>query len=276
MVKRAPEREDIDAISSAHTAHRRPAPTVLALPFRDTWLVENSPARRVPSHGTHLFASTYAIDFVAVEDGRARSAVDRGTATGDRTVSDAPDWRTAAVRDWRTAFATEPADRFYAFGRPILAPVDGRVIAVHDGEIDHEARRSQLTLAHYALTQASRARLGAGGLAGNHVILALSDVGPYVVLAHLRRGSITVRPKEPVVTGQALGECGNSGNSTQPHVHVQVMDSPDPLSARGVPMAFRDFRLWPHGALQQRTVEQGLPGERDVVAAFAPTSPETW
>ena len=225
---------------------------MLALPFTGTWLVENSPARRVPSHGTHLFASTYAIDFVAVEDGR-----------------------TAGIRDWRTAFATEPADRFYAFGRPILAPADGRVIAVHDGEADHEARRSQLTLAHYALTQASRARLGAAGLAGNHVIVALSDAGPYVVLAHLRRGSISVRPGDEVTTGQQLGECGNSGNSTQPHVHVQVMDSPDPLAARGVPMAFRDFRVWPRGSANARVVEQGMPGERDIVAASPPSSAES-
>ena len=233
---------------------------MLALPFRGTWLVENSPARRVPSHGTHSFASTYAIDFVAVEGGRTAAV---------------RDWRTAAIRDWRTAFATEPADRFYAFGRPILAPADGRVIAVHDGEPDHEARRSQLTLAKYALTQASRARLGAAGLAGNHAIVALSDAGPYVVLAHLRRGSISVRPGDEVTTGQPLGECGNSGNSTQPHVHVQVMDAPDPLLARGVPMAFRDFRVWQRGSAKATVVEQGMPGEREVIAASAPTSAES-
>jgi hypothetical protein len=227
---------------------------VLALPFRGTWRVENSPARRVPSHGTHLFASTYAIDFVAVEAGR---------------TADVRDWRTADVRDWRTALATEPADRFHAFGRPILAPAGGRVIAVHDGEADHEARRSQLTLAQYALTQASRARLGAAGLAGNHVIVALSDVGPYVVLAHLRRDSISVQPGDRVTTGRQLGECGNSGNSTQPHVHVQVMDAPDPLTARGLPIAFRDFRVWQRGSAQANGVEQGMPGERDVVAASA-------
>ena len=161
----------------------------LALPFRGTWLVRNSPARRVPSHGTHLFATTYAIDFVAVRD---------------RTT--APTW------DWRTLLATEPPGRFLAFGRPILAPAPAQVVAVHDGEPDHEVRRSPPALLGYALTQASRARGGAHALAGNHVILAVA--GGFVVLAHLRAGSIQVRPGAHVDTGRPIGACGNSGNST--------------------------------------------------------------
>jgi murein DD-endopeptidase MepM/ murein hydrolase activator NlpD len=218
-----------------------PDDVVLALPFRGTWLVQNSPARRVPSHGTHLFATTYAIDFVAV----------RGR-------------RTAPVRDWRTALATEPPERFFAFGEPVLAPAAGRVVAVHDGEPDHEARRSQFALASYALTQAGRARAGAGALAGNHVILELADGRGYAVLAHLRRGTVAVAEGEPVALGQRLGDCGNSGNSTQPHVHMQVMDAADPYAARGVPMAFRDYRLVPRRG-EPVVVERGMPGEAEVV-----------
>ena len=41
-------------------------PFDLAYPFTGRWLVQNSPADRVPSHGTELFASAYAIDFVPV------------------------------------------------------------------------------------------------------------------------------------------------------------------------------------------------------------------
>ena len=217
-------------------------PVVLHLPFTGTWRVENSPARRVPSHGTDLFATTYAIDFVAVEDGR-----------------------TAAVRDWRTAFGTEPPDRFHAFDRPVLAPADGVVAAVHDGEPDHEARRSQTALLGYALTQASRARRGPAALAGNQVVLDLGD-RTFVLLAHLRRGSVAVRPGQPVRRGETVGLCGNSGNSTQPHVHLQVMDGPDGVTARGLPLAFRGYRvLRRHGAV---TVDVGVPGERAVVEAM--------
>lgn len=191
-------------------------PVVLDLPFRGRWLARNSPARRVPSHGTDLFGVTYAIDFIAVDE--------RG-------------W--PAPRTWRTALAVEPPEAFRGFGAPILAPAAGTVVAVHDGEQDHSARRSQIMLVHYLLGQAGRARAGPAAVAGNHVVIALGRGGPFVLLAHLRRGTVRVAPGESVSPGQQLGECGNSGNSTQPHVHVQVTDSTDWPHARGLPMAFR-------------------------------------
>ena len=219
-----------------------PDPVVLNLPFRGPWLARNSPARRVPSHGTHLFATTYAVDFIAV----------RGR-------------RTADVRDWRTLLSTEPPERFVAFGQPIVAPAAGRVVSVHDGRADHEARRSQPALLSYALTQAARARGGAGALAGNHVILELADGHGYVVLAHLRAGSIQVSEDEAVAAGQELGACGNSGNSTQPHVHIQVMDAADPFTARGLPLAFRAYRVRRRRGGSSDVVEQGIPDEGTVV-----------
>ncbi|MGY1603998.1 peptidoglycan DD-metalloendopeptidase family protein [Geodermatophilus sp. SYSU D00815] len=215
---------------------------VLRLPFDGPWLVENSPARRVPSHGTHLFATTYAVDFVAVV-GR----------------------RTATTRDWRTLLATEPPDRFVAFGRAVLAPAAGRVVAVHDGEADHEARRSPLARVPYALGQASRARAGAGALAGNHVVLGLEDDTGYAVLAHLRAGSVLVREGDAVAAGQRVAACGNSGNSTQPHVHVQVMDDADPYRARGLPLVFRDYRVRRRAGDPPVAVARGVPDDGEVV-----------
>lgn len=215
---------------------------MIALPFEGRWLTQNSPARRVPSHGTDLMASRFAIDFVAVADGR----------------------RTAHTSDWRTVLATEPADRFVGFGRPILAPVDGVIARLHDGEPDHPARRTPLTLVPYALTQRQRLRGGVAALAGNFVVVAAPQSG-YIALAHLRVGSIRVAVGEHVRTGQPVGECGNSGNSTQPHVHVQVMDGPDPAVARSLPIAFDRFREWPRGARRALVRESGVPAEGAVV-----------
>lgn len=219
---------------------------VLSLPFSGRWLVQNSPARRVPSHGTDLWGERYAIDFVGVDERR----------------------RTADRQDWRTVLSTEPPERFFSFGRPVLAPAAGTVVHVHDGEVDHAARRSPLALVPYALGQAARLRQGSAAIAGNHLVMRLHDGGAHVALVHLRARSFLVAAGADVTAGQALAECGSSGNSTQPHLHLQVMDGPDPLTAHGVPMAFQDFREWPRGARHAQVREAGLPGEGSVVEAL--------
>ncbi|MEU4565822.1 M23 family metallopeptidase [Micromonospora sp. NPDC023956] len=221
---------------------RRPE-VVLSLPFTGPWSVRNSPARRIPSHGTELFGQRYAIDFVAVDDRR----------------------RTADRRDWRTVLATEPADRFFAYGRPLLAPVDGTVVEVHDGEVDHAGRRSQLALVPYLLGQAARVRQGVRAVAGNYLIIAVGAGGPFVALAHLRAGAIRVTTGEQVTVGQHVADCGNSGNSTQPHLHLQVTESRDLSVAEGVPMAFRRFREGSRDGKQFRIREYALPAEGAVV-----------
>ncbi|WP_153393156.1 M23 family metallopeptidase [Ornithinicoccus halotolerans] len=216
---------------------------VLDLPFTGRWSVQNSPARRVPSHGTDRLGTRYAIDFVGVDD----------------------EHRTAPLRDWRTVLATEPPERFVAFGRPILAPTSGTVVAVHDGEADHAARRSPLALVPYALGQAARLRQGLHAITGNYVTVTHGDTGTVVTLVHLRSGSLRVGVGDEVSAGQQLAECGNSGNSTQPHVHVQVTDSVDWAVSHGVPLRFRHYRELPPGADRFQDVETGVPAEAAVV-----------
>ena len=199
------------------------------LPFEGWWLSEVSPTRRVPSHGTDLFGTTYALDFLAVDD----------------------DGRTAPARSLRTVFATEPPELFHVFGRPLYSPVAGTVVSVHDGEPDHEARRSVLTLIPYGLSQPQRIRQGLAAILGNHVIIQVAEGPHYVGLVHLQRGSVQVSPGDRVGVGDQIGRCGNSGNSTQLHLHIQAMDSPDPYAAKGVPLRFEDFR--------QRSPQQGAP-----------------
>ena len=221
---------------------------VLDLPFTGLWLTQNSPAARVPSHGTDLFGTTYAIDFVAADCRR----------------------RTAARRDWRTLLGTEPVDRFLGFGRPILSPADGVVAAVHDAEPDHPARRSQLALVPYALGQGCTRTSRHGGRCRqprDHRARAgrsLHGSGrPAARFDHRRAGPGRGR-------GQPLGSCGNSGNSTQPHVHVQVTDTLDFATARGVPMAFRRFHEWPRGSTIGDLRESGLPAEGSLVEPEPP------
>jgi len=222
-------------------------PIEVSLPFSGRWRAINSPARRVPSHGVDLLGQRYAIDFVGV-DARHRDA--------DRS-------------DWRTALHTEPPQRFYSFGRPILAPAAGVVVAVHDGEPDHAARRSQLALVPYMLGQSGRLRQGTAAIAGNHVVVRLRD-DVFAAVVHLRQASLRVAVGDAVAQGQQLAECGNSGNSTQPHVHLQLMDSADLAVARGAPVLFRGYREWGGGSRHPElvdpvVVDSGIPGERSVV-----------
>ena len=81
-----------------------------------------------------------------------------------------------------------------------------------------------------------RELLGVRAMLGNHVVIA-TPAG-HVVLAHLRRGSVAVAPGDRVLTGSRVGACGNSGNSSEPHVHLQVCDSARVRTAAGLP-----FRL---------------------------------
>lgn len=186
------------------------AALMLAYPGTGLWSVRNSPADRVPSHGTTIFATAHAIDLVPVgSDGRT------------------------APFGLRALLRPEPADRFPGFGRTVLAPVAGMVVAVHGSSPDHPAHRGLPSLG-YALTQRRRSAGGWAALAGNHVILRTPG-REFVALCHLRRGSLQVRSGEHVRVGQTLGECGNSGNSMEPHLHLQAMTSADASSAEPIP-----------------------------------------
>lgn len=198
----------------------------LVYPFRGSWLTQNSPANRVPSHGTRAYATSYAIDFVPVDE------------AGN-----------TASMTWRSLVRPEPPARFPGFGRPILAPIDGVVVAVHDTEPDHDAFRG-LPSVGYALTQGRRAAEGWRALAGNHVMIETTD-GAVVAMCHLQATSVTVVPDQRVVIGQPLGRCGNSGNSTEPHLHLQVMTGRDVDRASALPL----------------TLQGGLPRNGDVVHA---------
>lgn len=188
-------------------------PIDLEYPFEGCWRTQRSPANRVPSHGTTLWATSYAIDFLPVDEAGRTAPVTLGSL----------------VR-------SEPPERFPGFGRPVLAPVRGVVARVHDGVRDHDSVRG-LPSIRYALTQRRRAAAGWVGLAGNHVMVEAQD-GTVVAICHLQRGSVRVQVGDAVGPGETLGRCGNSGNSTEPHVHLQAMDGSDVSHASAVPVTF--------------------------------------
>ncbi|MFI1213580.1 M23 family metallopeptidase [Streptomyces sp. NPDC020802] len=231
-------------------------PVEVEPPVRGRWAALNSPATKVPSHGTHAYGQTYAIDIVAepaepAEPGAARAA------DGRRRPAFAKLW--PVVRHGRA---------FPAYDEPVFAVADATVVHASDRMRDHLSRNSLPALAYLMLVEAAvRETGGASWITGNHVVLDLGD-GVYAMYAHLRRGSVTVRPGDRVRAGRQIARCGNSGNSTEPHVHFQLMDGPDLDSARGVPFTWRGIGVPSDGeaftASDQPSAVPGVPGATEV------------
>jgi hypothetical protein len=186
-------------------------PVDLSQPVRGRWRVHHSPATRVPSHGLHAWGQTYAIDLV------------HDPADGSR-----PGWSVWPVFRRPSSFP--------GFGLPVSAPVAGEVVRARGFLRDHLSRTSPLGLL-YLLAESVRELAGSLGVLGNHVVIRLDD-DAHVLIAHLRRGSLRVRRGDRVGVGDVVGECGNSGNSSEPHVHIQAMDRAGAWVAAGLPIRF--------------------------------------
>jgi Peptidase family M23 len=199
---------------------REPVP--VHSPVRGRWIAINSPADKVPSHGVHSAGQTYAIDLVYWPD------------------TSAP-WK--SVHTWPLA---RPPEAFPGFGQPICAPAHGRVVRTRGWWRDHWSRNSWAALPYLFLEGSARELVGPGALLGNHVVVDMGD-GVYAVLAHLRHGSVMVKKGQLVLAGQPLAECGNSGNSSEPHIHFQLMDKPGAAFAAGLPFGFAGYEMPKNG-----------------------------
>ncbi|PRX51236.1 peptidase M23-like protein [Prauserella shujinwangii] len=192
-------------------------PRTVHPPVTGRWRALNSPASKVPSHGVRAYGQAYAVDLVYEPDDRERPAF--GAGPGMRPPEDYP-----------------------AFGQPVLSMVSGTVVRVRDGARDHRSRTAWWSLLYLLFEGMVREIGGAGRVVGNHVVVAAED-GTFALVAHLRRGSAEVREGDTVHAGQRIGQCGNSGNSSEPHVHAQLMDRASPAAARGLPLRFTGIRI---------------------------------
>jgi murein DD-endopeptidase MepM/ murein hydrolase activator NlpD len=127
-------------------------------------------------------------------------------------------------------------DESATFGRSVVSPVTGTVVSVVNGVGDNDEQKSFPRRSIVDSTREPR------WIFGNHLVLDAGN-GVFVLLAHLKRGSIVVRPGAVVREGDALAQAGNSGNTMLPHIHVQVMDGADPAATAvsGIPALFRSY-----------------------------------
>lgn len=145
------------------------------------------------------------------------------------------------VRDGATYSGAADANAsYYCWNEPILAPAAGRVA------------RAVNTIPDNAV-----GAMNADAPEGNHVVIE-HDSGEQSLLAHLQQGSVAVSEGQHVASGDVIGRCGNSGNSSEPHLHYHLQTSD---GARGLPAPFRDYEA------DGQRVTLGRPVRGEVVSA---------
>jgi hypothetical protein len=124
-------------------------------------------------------------------------------------------------------------DHFWVFGTDVRAVAGGEVTEVVDAYPGNEPDKPPPP------TIAS--------LAGNHVIIRIAR-GQYALFAHLRQHSILVHVNDTVKRGEVIAKVGDSGNTTGPHLHFQLMDRNSALASEGIPCVFDHFSFLGFGA----------------------------
>ncbi|WP_406193585.1 M23 family metallopeptidase [Kitasatospora sp. NBC_01560] len=118
---------------------------------------------------------------------------------------------------------------YLSYRQPVVAAAGGKVVEVQDGLPDNPPPVPP-TVPPIEDT------------VGNHITLEVAP-GRYLLYAHLHAGSLNVREGDCVDPGQVLGLIGNSGNSTTPHLHFQVMTTAEFFPTDSPPFTFQRFRV---------------------------------
>jgi hypothetical protein len=193
----------------------RPAvdPLTIASPLAGEWFVGQGGRAELVNYHRVTSAQADALDILQVVDGRTHRP-------GNPELT-----------------------RYYIYGKPVLAPADGVVTGVQNGQPDQQIGT---TNAHYQ--------------EGNAIVLDVGD-GRYLMMAHLKPDSITVRVGDQVRVGQPIARVGNSGNTTEPHLHIQAQTLPTDVgdvqaadisellrTLHTYPVVFRDVVLTRNGS----------------------------
>jgi murein DD-endopeptidase MepM/ murein hydrolase activator NlpD len=188
--------------------------TVLTLPFDGVWGVLQG-----FDGETHHGYAAYAIDFAPPQDVGAFARLAH-----------------PQLRD------------FACYGRPVLAPADGRVVRVASRFPD---------LPPYAREPKRKPRLGTHETLGGNFVIIQHAPHVYTELVHLQAGSIRVTVGQTVRRGEPVGACGNSGNARTPHLHLGLLSSIDPIATARMPLAGYEVRgadgRWTPGDGEPRT-----------------------
>jgi murein DD-endopeptidase MepM/ murein hydrolase activator NlpD len=205
------------------------APLVIGPPLAgDDWVAGNACCVVSPHRGAIMGvggrlngSERYAIDWLRIDP--AKSPATSHTGDGKRN------------------------DDYLAYDAPLLAVADGTIAAVVS---DNEEATPQVITPDQSFEE----------LGGNYVIIDIGG-GNFAFYAHMVPGSASVKVGDKVTRGQVIGRLGNSGNTTEAHLHFHVMRAPVPLSSDNVPFEIDEFTF--AGRLDgERLVPEATPSER--------------
>ena len=127
---------------------------------------------------------------------------------------------------------------YEAFGSEVIASADGTICQVINGSVDVGIGERDNDV-----------------LPGNMVVIDHGN-GEWSMLCHFKRNSIIVFEKDKVKQGDVLGLCGNTGNTSEPHIHYQLQDAALLIKAKGLPAKFKKI-------LVDGKVEENIEIERN-------------
>ena len=197
------------------------SPIAYRMPLAGQWLMQAVPG--VQSHHRFNPSTEFAVDFFKLgPDGHVEH--------GDKL----------------------DARSFYGFGTPVMAAADGTVTFVISDQVQDRAalvrKPGEALDSFYSRVDdfhmSSMKHNFRAANAGNLVTISHEKGGvvEYSSYAHLRAGSVRVKPGDHVVQGQIIGEVGDTGDSAAVHLHFQVNAGPDAFTSRSLPAVFSDLR----------------------------------
>lgn len=133
---------------------------------------------------------------------------------------------------------------YYCYGKEILTPADGEVVTMIDGVPDN-----------------APGSMNGFSAVGNCVILKHAE-REFSVLAHLQPHSIVVKVGDKVRAGQLLGKCGNSGNSSEPHLHFHLQNTAVLQDGAGFAPYFQNIRVTRDGKTSVEKEHTPIKDER--------------
>jgi Peptidase family M23 len=184
---------------------------VVAPPLRGQWIAGDSVNNRpdaahrravLVDNGHAWLAQRFAIDWVQIE-----------TVNGAATTFKGPE---------------DKNESYFCYDQPIYSVAAGKVVDASDGMAENVPHSGKYAVA-----------IDFNNAAGNHVVV---EIAPhrYVLYAHMRPGTLQVKVGDRVRSGQVLGHVGNTGSSTEPHLHMHIDDQPSFLAGNGVPYEFTE------------------------------------